>query len=276
MTGPLRLRVIGQRTAPVTAAIGTLPALFVTSGQPGDAEVAWVVAGAGWADQAAAALRQGAAAVIVDTPGVVTPAEVERFAGRPVVIAATRSHAPQVRALAGLVASREDSVDWIDVLVVDGSATGGDPPAALWDAGAMLVAAGIGIDSVPQVSVGPGVVVADATAGRARVHLTCVHRAGAAPAATIRVFLADGSVAATMGDPAVALPGEVLTVGPRDAVLAATDYQTPRRVALTEVHAALAAGLPLPGRLDDYDRLSHLLSQVAWPPRHQRYQPQEG
>lgn len=272
----LGLRVDGEVTAPLAAAIGTVPALYSgpTDGAP---EVAWIVADRGWADRAEAALRQGAAAVVVDTPPGVTPDEIDRLAGRPVVLAATRTQAPQVGTLARLIAAQADPPDWVDVLVVDGSPTRGEPSAALWDAAAMLTAAGIGIDTVPRVSVGPAVVLADTTAGPARVHLSCVHQPGAAPAATIRVFAAGGSVAATMGDPAVAVPGEVVAVGAQGATVATTDYQTPRRVALTGVHAALTTGVdPLPGRLDDYAGLSRLLGQVMWPPVLPESQPQEG
>ena len=260
--GPIGLRVIGPVAVEMAAAVGSVPTLFRLVTATSAPHAAYLQATAGWVEVARAAVAEGALAVLAAGPARPSDAELDALALLPVVLLGTRLHAPQLRALAGELV---EDPDWIEVLVVDGSATEFDPRAALWDAVAMLTAAGLAIDSVPRVVLAPGVVLADTTCGSARVHLSCVHRRGAVARATIKIFGASGSVEAAMGDPAVASPGEVLAVSGKDAVLSGTSYQTPLRVALTELHAALSSDpVSLPGRSHTHAHATRLLNQVAW------------
>jgi len=272
----LRLLPIPGPTPALEAAVGSLPADFRLTGNPAHPHVAWVTGGPGWADDAAAALDAGALAVVLDSAGPITPAEIARFADQPVLLVGTRTHAPQLRGLSTALSGLGEPA-LVDVLVVDGGPVAPEPAAALWDAVAMLTAAGLELSSVPQVGLGEGVLLAEAWIGGARLHLTCVHRPGAAPRAVVKVLASDGSYHATMGDPLVALPGEVLVVQQDGARLAATHYLTPRRAALGELHDAMTGhGRPLAG-LALHARVGHLLSQVTWPdPEHQASTQLEG
>lgn len=262
---PVGLRVFGAVPPVVSAVLGSVPSWFRLSGDTTVPHVAWVDGADSWADDVRTALADGALAVLVDRPGIVTGVELDGFADLPVVLIGSRTHAPQVRALATILAPLVTSVGWVEVLVVDGSLGEYEPEAALWDATAMLTAVGLGIDSVPKVSTGPGVVTADATVGATRVHLSCVHRPGMARRATIKAFGGDWSAEASMGDPAVAFPGEVLAVGTQGASQPSTTYETPRRVALGEVHSGLTGDLErLRGLTNVHAHATHLLNQVVW------------
>lgn len=268
MTGSLGLRLVqhdradAAQQAALEAAAGTVPASFHLTESADDPHIAWVFGGQGWEQRVEAALQAGALAVVLDAAGPFGPADVEAFRGSPVVLAGTRTHAPQLRDLASRLPALGD-LAFIEVLVVD-DASQAQPAAALWDIVAMLTAAGLHIDSVPLVTVGEQAVMAETFVGTARAHLSYVCREGAVPRASIKVFSAQGSVEATMGDPTVALPGRVLAVGAKDASLSSTAYVTPRRVALEEVHATVARGLTPPGLLELHAHAASLLSQVLW------------
>lgn len=265
-TVQLGLRPVPAATPALEAAVGSLPACFRLTAATTQPHAAWVVGGPGWAEDVEAALAAGALAVAVDTVGPLTPAEFGRFPGDRVLLVGTRTHAPQLRGLAAALPGIGEP-ELVDVLVVDGGPVAQEPDAVLWDGFAMLTAAGLGVTSVPRVSLGRRAVLAEAWIGHARAHLTCLHQPGAADRAVIKVFAAGGSVTASMGDPLVAAPGEVLTVTERDARLAATDYLTPRRVALAELHAAATGAAQLPGPLAGHARAADLISRVAWPAR---------
>lgn len=274
MTTSLGLRLVQhgaageQHKAALEAAVGTVPAKFHLTDSADDPHVAWVFGGEGWAQQVEAALQAGALAVVLDAAGPFDPSELEAFQHRPVVLAGTRTHAPQVRELASRLPALGDPA-FVEVLVVDDTPEAAFP-AVLWDIVATLTAAGLHIDSVPRVTVGEQALMAETTIGTARVHLSHVRRHGAVPRASIKVFSAQGSVEATMGDPTVALPGRVLGVGATDASLSSTAYVTPRRVALEEVHATVARGLNPPGLLELHAHAASLLSQVSWAGGEQR------
>ncbi|MDR1825750.1 MAG: hypothetical protein LBR27_10580 [Bifidobacteriaceae bacterium] len=239
----------------VRAAIGTLPQLYreVAAPPAGGGHVAWVMAGGDtWPDAVAAALQAGPAAVVVDQPTWATPdaiGQVERAAGTvPVILAGSRTHAPQVRDLAALVEPVKDQIEWVDALLVGGE-------ASLFDALATLQAAGLAVVTPPRLTASPHGFVVEATAGgaaRAGVHLTVLQGAGYTPQAVIKAFGSFGSLAATAGDPLVAYPGEVIRIDQSGYRAEPTDYQTPRRVALREVHAAVAGSLVSPHRLNSY------------------------
>ncbi len=251
--------------AAVAAAAGSVPEWFRLSDEPSGAHVAWVLAAdEGWPAAVTAALADGADAVVVDGPRVVTPEDVESLASaaRPVVLATRRSHAPQVLALAGLVAPVRDQVAWVECLVVDGGDGPLDGEAALWDALATLAAAGLEVDSVLDLVVRPAALMADALAGSARVHVTCVRSLAATPRLRIAAFGPFGSLVATAEDPLVAFPGTVVRVDADGAHALPTDHRTPRRVALSEVHAALGAGLDPHSLLSAYSPTATLVSQV--------------
>lgn len=265
LSDPVGLRVVGAVPPAVSATLGSMPAWFRLSQDTTVPHVAWVNGTSSWADDVRTALADGALVVLVDRPGKVSGSDLDGFANQPVVLVGSRTHAPQVRALASILAPLATSVGWVEVLVVDGSLGAFEPAAALWDATAMLTALGLGIDSVPKVATGAGVVTADATVGSTRVHLSCVHRPGMAPRATIKAFGGDWSAEASMGDPAVGFPGEVLAVGTRSASQSSTTYETPRRVALDEVHSGLTGDLEiLPGLTKVHAHATHLLNQVVW------------
>lgn len=264
MSEPLGLRVIPGGTAAIEAAVGTVPTAFQLVDTAAAPHVAWVLGGQGWADDVDAALSSGALAVVLDSLGPLTPSEIARFAGRPVVLVGTRTHAPQVFALRDKLASLGE-LAFVEVLVVDGSPAPLDAPAALWDTIAMLTTAGLGITAVPRVGLGDQSVMAETAIGSATAHLSYVRRPGVPARASIKVFSSLGSVEAAMGDPTVALPGKVLAVGATDASLVGTSYVTPRRVALEEVRAMVARHLVSPpGLLDLHAPAADLLTQVAW------------
>lgn len=265
MTPPiLGLRAQPGATPDLLAALGTVPGLFRLTADRA-APVVWLAGGSTWAAQADAALAAGARLVVLDTSGAVMPDEVARLEGRPVALLGTRTHAPQLRALAGALPGL-GAPELVDLLVVDGSDDEPAPAAALWDAVSMLTAAGLDIDAVPAVTRGARATTADATAGTARVHVTCVHRPGTASRAAMKVFTSRGSVAATMGDPRVAAPGAVLVVTAEGTSVADGAYETPRRVALREAHAAVTGSGPLPSTalLDAHAHAARLLGKIAW------------
>ncbi|QAY70753.1 hypothetical protein [Xylanimonas protaetiae] len=266
-TPPLGLRALPAATPDLRAALGTVPGLFRLTDDPA-AAVTWLTTGdEGWAPRADAALAAGARLVVLDTDQPVTPDDVARLGGRPVVLLGAWTHAPQLRALAQALPGL-GAADLVDLLVVDGSDDAPAPEAALWGATSMLAAVGLGLDSVPRVTSADHVVTADATARTARVHVTCVHRPGAAARASLKVFTPEGSVEATLGDPGVAAPGRVLVVTADSGSLTGTAYETPRRVALHDAHAALArpGSSPPPGLLDTHAHTARLLSEVSWAP----------
>lgn len=251
--------------AAVLALAGSVPEWFRVSDEPTGAHVAWVLAGdSAWPAAVTAALAAGADAVVVDAPRVVTPEDVAALAGatRPVVLATRRSHAPQVRTLAQLVGPVRADVAWVECLVVDGGDGPLDPEAAAWDALATLAAAGLEVDRVLGVVVRPTALLVDALAGTARVHVTCVRSLAATPRLRIAAFGAFGSLLATAGDSSVAFPGEVVRVDADGAHAQPTDHRTPRRVALSEVRAALGAGLDPFSLLSAYSPTATLVSQV--------------
>jgi len=251
--------------AAVLALAGSVPEWFRLSDETGGAHVAWVLAGDdAWPAAVTAALAAGADAVVVDSPRVVTPEDVTALAGaaRPVVLAARRSHAPQVRMLARLVAPVRPDVAWVECLVVDGGDGPLDPQAAAWDALATLTAAGLEVDRVVDVVVRPTALLIDALAGSARVHVTCVRSLAATPRLRIAAFGAFGSLLATAEDSSVAFPGEVVRVDADGAHAQPTDHRTARLVAAGEVHAALGAGLDPISLLSAYSPTATLVSQV--------------
>lgn len=253
----------GARAA-VVAAVGSAPGWFRVADEPAGPHVAWVLAGDDWPSTVAAALDAGAAAVVVDEPRTVTGDDLARLAGapRPVIVATARSHAPQLRALAGRVAPVRDEVTWVEALVVDGAAGPLDPQAALFDGLATLAAAGLPVDALDAVVVRERALMADGRSGGARVHLTSVRSRGAAPRARVAAFGPFGSLVATAGDPLVAAPGEVVQVGADGALVLPTDYETPRRLALREARAAVARGLDPTSPLSAYTREAALVGQA--------------
>ncbi|ACZ30403.1 hypothetical protein Xcel_1372 [Xylanimonas cellulosilytica DSM 15894] len=273
-TSTLRLRALPAAAPDLRAALGTVPGLFRLSDDPA-AAVTWLAGGPGWAAQADAALTAGARLVVLDTDVPVTPDDVARFSGRPVVLHGPRTHAPQLRRLAQLLPGL-GAAELVDLLVVDGSDEKRAPDVALWDAVSMLTAVGLDLDVVPRVTGGDQVVMADAIAGTARVHLTCVHRPGATTRTSMKIFTPHGSVEAAMGDPTVALPGQVLVVTADGGSLVGTAYETSRRVALRDAHAALTGdgAPPPPGLIDIHSRAARLFSQVSWVPGTAQSSPQ--
>ena len=263
-TGRLGLRAIPGPSAELEAAVGTMPSVFRLTTDSDEPHVAWVGGGPDWPAAVADALDRGALAVVLETVGPVAAADLARFAGRPVVLVGTRTHAPQLRELAARLPGLGEPA-LVEVLVVDGHHAPLEPAAAVWDALAMLTSAGLVIDTVPVVTPGCRAVSVTTTVGDARVQLSHVRRPGAAARASVKVFSSRGSIEASMGDPVVALPGTVLAVGAEDASLAGTTYVTPRRVALGEVRAMAAGHLPTPpGLLELHTHVADLLGQASW------------
>jgi hypothetical protein len=255
----------GAREA-VAAAVGSAPEWFRLADEPSGPHAVWVLADDDtWPDEVVAAAAGGAGAVVVDSPRLVTPDQLARLAaaGRTVIVATQRSHAPQLAALAGLVGPVRDEVTWVEALVVENGEGPLDAAAALWDALATLAAAGLPVDSVERLVATERALLVDARSAQARVHATCVRSLGATPRVRVAAFGSFGSLAATAGDPLVAAPGEVVQVGPDGARAVPTDYQTPRRLALREAHAVVAAGLVPASPPSAYEREAALVERAV-------------
>ena len=252
---PFSLRFVGD-TAAARATARSAPSWFAEV--PTGGTVVWVDSAA-WAGDCAHALADGARIVIADRPEV-TPAEVEALAGKPVVLCDEYTHTPAVREFGRLAAEVKDGVEWVELLL----RCGDDARDDLWRALVTLTACGLPIDTVPLVTPSH-CLIADCCSGRARVHITAVRESSPAGcrAATIKAFGPFGSLELRLGDPDVANPGEVIRTDDDRACLAKPEFQTSRRAALKEAHAALADGLAITSRLDDYALASRLLEQAT-------------
>jgi hypothetical protein len=80
---------------------------------------------------------------------------------------------------------------------------------------------------------------------------------------TVKAFGKFGSLELRLGDPDVAGQGEVWRTDENGACLAPTKFQTSRRAALKEAYAALADGLAVTNRLDEYALVCKLREQMA-------------
>jgi len=253
----------GHREA-VLAEVGAVPHWFRPTDDPNGPHVAWVFGDEPeWPSYAARALAAGAAAVVVDEPWPADPEGLAALeaADHRVVVTSGWSHAPQVRALAGLVAPVRELVTLVEVLLV-GSAERA-PAAILGGALFTLAAAGLGVDRVDQGVVRPTALTAEAGAGDTTVHLTCVRNPRATPRLRIAAFGSFGSLMATAADPLVAAPGEVVTVTAEGARLLPSNYRTPRRIALGDAREAVLRGSRPTPSLSEYARSARLALQVT-------------
>ena len=276
----------GQRDA-VRAAVASVPGWFrevaappEPAGTPGSGpHVAWVLADDdAWPQVAAAAIERGAAAVVIDTPRLITPADLATLSepagptgGRcPVIVATRRSHAPQVRAFARLLRPLRDQVEWAELLVVEDGVGPVDGAPGLWDALTTLAAAGLDVEAIESIAVGQRTLLVDARSvdahnAGARVHVTTVGSRGAAPRMKLAAFGAFGSLTAQAGSPLVASAGDVVRVSPDGACSVPTEYLTPRRLALREVYAFVVDGVSVAPPLSAYEREVALVGQsIAW------------
>lgn len=261
--GVLAVRAVPAPTPSLVAAVGALPGRFRLDPATHGPHVAWITDAPGWPEVATAALDAGAVAVVLGSTAALGADDLAPFAGRRVVLAGRRTHAPQVLEFASRLPDL-GPLDFVEVLVVDGSTDPFVPADALFDTVAMLTRAGLPLDTVPSIGVGGGSLVVDAVLAGARAHLSVVHRPGAASRAAIKAFSARGSLEATMGDPAIAAPGSVLAVTASGARQFPTRYVTPLGVVLDEVGAALAQRLDPPGLLELHAPAAGLLGQVEW------------
>ena len=238
-TQPLTLSFIGD--AQVARQVARSFPLWFNEVEAGG-DVVWVD-GASWVSDTATALAHGARLVIVDRPAV-TAAAVDTLAGAPVVLCDHYTHSPATVEFARQVGAVRDQIDWVELLL-----RGCDGTPDLWSAMVTLTACGLPVDTVPVTTPSPAM-LADAHSAGARIHITGVH--DGRDGVTVKAFGQFGSLELRLGDPAVATPGEVINTGQDHACLAKLEFQTSRRAALKEAYAALATGLAISSRLDDY------------------------
>ncbi|MDR1431426.1 MAG: hypothetical protein LBI99_04825 [Propionibacteriaceae bacterium] len=226
----------GQRRQLVSA-VGTLPRYYQVVPRA-DHHLAWVLAACpDWPDLVAEALGANPLAVVVDEPMDPSPAAIDRLAdaGIPLILNTPQLFSPALAQFAAAVGPL--TLDWVEVLAL----TAGDmsPQTALFNALAMLQAAGMPVKTLDSVVVGAQAVLADARLDTAHAHLSCV-RGPHRQKATIKAFGPFGSLETLVGDPRAAFPGEVVKVDATGATVWPHSYQTPRRLALLEAHATMA------------------------------------
>jgi hypothetical protein len=228
---------LGQRQQ-LLAAVGTLPELYRLTPQANGRHLAWVMAASpDWPTAVADALSNDPLAVVVDEPMDPTVADIERLADTdiPLLLNTPQLNAPAVSQFAAAVAPLQ--LDWVEALLVD--AADNSAQTSLFNALALLQAAGIPAHTLASVTIGASAVLADACLETAPAHLSCV--SGRYPRkATIKAFGPFGSLEALVGDPRAAFPGEVVKVEATGVSGGPNSYQTPRRLALLEAHATVA------------------------------------
>ena len=245
---PLTLSFIGN-TQVARQVARSFPLWFCEVDAGGD--VIWVDS-ASWVSDSATALAHGARLVIVDRPAV-TAAAVDTLAGAPVVLCDDYTHSPAIVEFAQQAGAVRDQIDWVEVLL-----RGSDGTPSLWSGLVTLTACGLPVDTVPVTTPSPAL-MADARSAGARVHITGVH--DSRNGVTVKAFGPFGSLELRLGDPAAANPGEVISTGQDHACLAKLEFQTSRRAALKEAYTALATGLAITSRLDDYALAVSLFEQ---------------
>lgn len=231
------------RRQEVLAQAGAVPLWFTPTDDPAEPHVAWVLGESEeWPSLVASALADGALAVMVDEPRPPNRASLAALevTGRPILVMSRWSHAPVVRALVARLASMPERPTFVEMLLVDGVER--EPSDALGGALLTLSAAGLAVDRVEHIVVGPTVVTAEARAGEVDVHVTVVRTPDAEARLKLAVFGPFGSVTARAAHPGVAAPGEVLLVTTEGALVLPSDYRTARRIALSEVRDAALRG----------------------------------
>jgi hypothetical protein len=204
--------------------------------------------------------------VVLDSPEAITVEDIRAFsdAPAPIILAGPRSHAPQFTAFAQAVSASRASLEWAELLV---TATDSAPSSAklvtdLWDAITLLRVSGLPVTRLARTTFGAFGVVADGVCGATAIHISCVRTPLSKTEAHLKAFGPDGSIRAFAADPRTAAPGAVVSVSAESAITLPTHYQTPRRLALREVHDVVTQGLVSPHALPAFAPDAALLDQV--------------